>query len=184
VDVEVLDSLYAELRRCRTHCKVKHGLVDHRTPRDHECDERCRPHRCNPSLTTIRHIHSVLRGAYEKGVRWRWVATNPVRHVDPPAAKRPDPQPPTPEEAARIVEEARGDPDWGMLVWLTMTSGELCGLRLSNVDLTACSPSAAIAHGTDRQEKDTKNAPAASGVALSRGRQGADGALGPVPGAL
>ena len=78
VGVEVLDSLYAELRRCRIHCTGGRG-VDHRTPRPHECDERCRPHRCNPlSSTTIRHIHFILRAAYEKGVRWRWVGANPV----------------------------------------------------------------------------------------------------------
>jgi hypothetical protein len=37
-DVETLDSLYAELRRCRIHCDRSRGLVDHRTPREHECD--------------------------------------------------------------------------------------------------------------------------------------------------
>ncbi|WP_346279467.1 hypothetical protein [Pseudonocardia sp.] len=61
------------------------------------------------------------------------MARNPILLFDAPAARRPDPQPPTPEEAARIVEEAWEDPDWGMLVWLTMTTGarrgELCGLR-------------------------------------------------------
>ena len=41
VGVEVLDSLYAELRRCRIHCTDGRG-VDHRTPRDHFCDSRCR----------------------------------------------------------------------------------------------------------------------------------------------
>nr|WP_255620941.1 site-specific integrase [Pseudonocardia sp. DSM 110487] len=140
VDVEVLDSLYAELRRCRVHCDRSRGLVDHRTPRRHECDSRCRPHRCNGlSSTTIRHIHFVLCSAYEKGVRWRWVSQNPVKLVDAPRPTAPDPQPPTPAEAAQIVEEAWQDPDWGMLVWLTMVTGarrgELCGLRWSHVDL-------------------------------------------------
>ena len=69
LDGETLDSLYAELRRCRIHCTDRRG-VDHRTPRAHECDERCRPHACKGlSSTTIRHIHFILRGAYEKGVR-------------------------------------------------------------------------------------------------------------------
>jgi integrase len=64
VDAEVLDSLYAELRRCRIHCADGRG-VDHRTPREHVCDDRCRRHICRPlSPTTIRHIHFVLRGAY------------------------------------------------------------------------------------------------------------------------
>jgi integrase len=164
VDVETLDSLYAELRRCRIHCDRSRGLIDHRTPRQHECDDRCRPHRCDGlSSTTIRHIHFVLRGAFEKGVRWRWVNRNPVLLVDAPRPNAPDPRPPTPEEAALIVEEAWQDPDWGMLVWLTMTTGarrgELCGLRWSHVDLTngVLTIRRAIAqHGTDRFEKDTK----------------------------
>jgi integrase len=164
VDAEVLDSLYAELRRCRDHCTGKRG-IDHRTPRQHECDERCRPHACRPlSGTTIRHIHFVLRGAYEKGVRWRWVSVNPVLEASPPPARKPDPRPPSPEEAARIVTAAwESDPDWGMLVWLTMTTGarrgELCALRWSHVDLSTgvVTIRRAVAQdGRHREEKDTK----------------------------
>jgi integrase len=164
VDVETVDSLYAELRRCRIHCDRSRGLLDHRTPREHECDDRCRPHRCNGlSSTTIRHIHFVLRGAFEKGVRWRWVNQNPVLLVDAPRPNAPDPRPPTPEEAALIVEEAWQDPDWGMLIWLTMVTGarrgELCALRWSHVNLPGAvlTIRRAIAqHGTERFEKDTK----------------------------
>jgi integrase len=163
LDLEVLDSLYAELRRCRDHCTDRRG-VDHRTPREYVCDERCRPHICSPlSGTTVRHIHFVLRAAYEKGVRWRWVASNPVLLAVPPAARRPDPRPPTPEDAARIVEAAWEDPDWGTLVWLTMTTGarrgELCGLRWSDVDLpgSVLTLRRAVAQdGRHREEKDTK----------------------------
>jgi integrase/DNA-binding transcriptional regulator YhcF (GntR family) len=163
MDAEVLDSLYAELRRCRVHCTDRRR-VDHRTPREHVCDERCGPHRCRPlSSATIRHIHFVLRGAYEKGVRWRWVGTNPVLMATPPAARRPEPRPPSAEEAARLVEDAWDDPDWGMLVWLMMTTGarrgELCALRWRHVDLAAgvVTLSRAIAQdGTHREEKDTK----------------------------
>ena len=58
--------------------------------------------------------------------------------MDAPVAKQPDPQPPSPEEAAQIVDAAWEDPDWGTFVWLTMTTGaqrgELCALRWSNVD--------------------------------------------------
>lgn len=62
VGAEALDSLYAELRRCRNHCAGSVKRVDHRTPREHECDHRCRPHRCRPlAPATIRHIHFVHR---------------------------------------------------------------------------------------------------------------------------
>jgi hypothetical protein len=119
-----LDSLYAELRRCRVNRRPRSTTVDHRTPRVHECDERYRTHVCRPlSNTTIRHIHHVSSGAYERAVRWRWVAASPVVQADVPVATPPDPQPPTPKEAARLIEEASIDPDWGALVWFTMTTG-------------------------------------------------------------
>jgi integrase len=163
VGVEALDSLYAELRRCRTHCTGR-GHVDHRTPREHACDVRCRPHVCHPlAPATIRHIHFVLRGAYEKGVRWHWVSVNPVEFASPPAARPPDPRPASAEEAARILDEAWRDPDWGVLVWLTMTTGlrrgELCALRWSDVDLpngTLTVRRSIRQDGVHRDEKDTK----------------------------
>jgi integrase len=139
VDADVLDSLYAELRRCRAHCDSKRG-IDHRTPREHVCDERCRPHDCAPlSATTIRHIHFVLSGAFAKAVRWRWVSSNPVSLASPPAARKPEPDPPSAEQAALLLAETWRDPDWGTLVWLTMTTGarrgELCALQWRDIDL-------------------------------------------------
>jgi integrase len=54
----------------------------------------------------------------------------------------PQPDPPTVEQAARIVDAAWGQDDaWGTLVWLVMVTGvrraELLALRWSDVDLTA-----------------------------------------------
>jgi integrase len=140
LDAEVLDSFYAELRRCRQHCSGKAG-ARHWTRQAHECDQRCtRPHVCKPlGASVVRHIHFLLSGAFERAVRWRWVGVNPVSMATPPAAPKPNPQPPSPREAARIVEEAWKDPDWGALVWTAMTTGarrgELCAIRLHSVDL-------------------------------------------------
>ena len=137
---DVFDSFYAELRRCRDHCTGK-GLSDHRTPVEHECDERCRPHTCRPlGASAIRQIHFILSGALKRAVRWRWLATNPIAEAEPPKAPKPNPQPPTPEEAGRILEAAwAADPGWGTLVWLAIVTGirrgELCGLRWRDVDL-------------------------------------------------
>lgn len=164
IDVEILDSLYAEMRRCREHCRDRRG-VDHRTTFPHQCDQRCRPHRCRPlGNATIRKIHYVLSGAYKRAVRWRWVAVSPMGQAEPPPVPAPDPQPPTPEEAARLVAEAwRRDPDWGMFVWLTMVTGarrgEVCGLRWQHVDLErgVITIRRAIAQvGGETEEKDTK----------------------------
>lgn len=140
LDAEILDALYAELRRCRLHCNGKRG-PQHWSRHEHACDRRCsRPHVCRPlGASVVRHVHFLLSGAFERAVRWRWVGINPVTMASPPAAPRPNPQPPSPREAARIVEESWKDPDWGALVWTAMTTGarrgELCAIRLHSVDL-------------------------------------------------
>ena len=104
---------------------------------EHRCDDRCaRP----LGATTIRHMHFILSGAYKRAVRWKWVTVNPLPEAEPPAAPVPNPHPPSASEAARIVNEAWKDPDWGTLIWLVMTTGarrgELCALRWSRLDLT------------------------------------------------
>ena len=87
----------------------------------------------------MRHIHFILSGAYKKAVRWRWVAASPISQAEPPAAPKPNPHPPTPDEAARILTEAWRDPDWGTLLWVAMTTGarrgEICAIRWSAVNL-------------------------------------------------
>jgi site-specific recombinase XerD len=66
--------------------------------------------------------------------------TNPIDQTEPPATARPDPQPPTPDQAARIATEAWRDLDWGMLVWLALMTGarrgELCALRWDRLDFS------------------------------------------------
>jgi integrase len=89
---------------------------------------------------TIRKIHFIISGAFQRAVRWKWVAMNPAPQAEPPSAPPPDPQPPTADEAACIVNAAWKDPDFGVLVWLAMTSGarrgELCGLRWPHLNET------------------------------------------------
>jgi integrase len=113
LDADILDSFYAELRRCRDHCDGCRR-IDHRTPLTHACDDRCRQHECRSlGATTIRHMHFILSGAYKRAVRWRWVPINPVGQAEPPAAPAPNPQPPSPEDAARMLNTSCADPDWG-----------------------------------------------------------------------
>jgi integrase len=162
VDGEVLDSFYAELRRCRNRCDGRRGRVDHRTTRDHECDERCRPHTCRPlAAATVRQIHWILSGAFDRAVRWNWVSVSPVGSAEPPAPPMPDPEPPTAAEAVRIVTEAFTDPDWGAFVWTAMTSGarrgELCALRRSHREAGVLNvPRSVRGRRADLREKDTK----------------------------
>ena len=73
-----------------------------------------------------------MSGAYKDAIRWEWIAVNPMVRGRKPAQSPPNPQPPSAEEAARLVNECwqRG---FGPFVWLAMTTGarrgELCALR-------------------------------------------------------
>ncbi|HEY6424224.1 MAG TPA: tyrosine-type recombinase/integrase [Pseudonocardiaceae bacterium] len=93
------------------------------------------------SNRSIRYVHFILSGALKRAVRWRWIATNPIAQAVPPSQPKPNPQPPTAEQAARILTEAWQDPDWAMLIWLTMVTGfrrgELCAVRWRHLDLAA-----------------------------------------------
>ncbi|TCC64747.1 GntR family transcriptional regulator [Kribbella pittospori] len=163
VDADVLDSYYAELRRCRHHCD-RRPFTEHRTKTQHECDQRCRPHECRPlGASTVRQIHFILSGAFRQAVRWKWVSVNPMPTGKPPSAPKPNPRPPTADEAARILGEAFSDPAWGTFVWLAMVTGarrgELCGLRWSKVDLdqgTIVIDTSVAQNSSKKWLKDTK----------------------------
>jgi integrase len=89
--------------------------------------------------SSIRQVHSCLSGALKRAVRWHWIGVNPLDQAEPPRTVAADPHPPTPEQAATIVNTAFRDFAWGMLVWLAMTTGarrgELCALRWDLLDL-------------------------------------------------
>jgi integrase len=184
VDVELLDSLYAELRRCRGHCDGRPQL-QHRTAKEHECDEHvgkpclppapgtcracrraCRSHVCHGlSDSSVRQVHWIVSGALDRAVAWKWISVNPADQAAKPPVPHPEPQPPTAEEAARLVTAAAAsDPDWGAFVWTKMTigarRGEMCALRWSHLQLdkSLISLSRAIYVDEDGQvhDKDTK----------------------------
>lgn len=163
LDAEVFDSFYRTLRTCRTHCGGR-KFVEHRKAGEHECTEKCRAHKCKPlAASTIRKVHWCLNGAFQDALRWKWITVNPLDQAEPPKAPTPNPKPPTPEEAAAIVNEAFKDLSWGMLVWVAMTTGarrgELCALRwdLLDLDNAVLWIRTAIAQdGAQTWEKDTK----------------------------
>jgi integrase len=148
LDAEMLESLYAELRRCRDRCGGR----------------RQAGHACRPlAPATIRLIHANLSAALSSAVRWRWLAVNPAAQAAKPTVPKSDPQPPSEHQAARIVVEAWKDPDWGMLVWLAMVTGarrgELCALRWDSVDFTTSVlqiRTSIAQQGAKTWEKDTK----------------------------
>lgn len=142
ITARLLESFYTDLRRCRVRCDGKPYVEKHMKFGKHDCAaENCKPHVCKPmGSSTVRQIHAILSGTLDAAVRWDWISANPARVARKPKQKRPEPDPPTSAEAARLSEEAfRMDDDWGTLVWLAMTTGmrrgELVGLRFSRIDL-------------------------------------------------
>lgn len=176
----ILEQFYAQLRRCRLRCDGK-PFIEHRTDEPHECrivkhkrkrrhdcaDAGCRvvecgPHICRPlSASTVRQIHFIISGALSAAVRWDWIPNNPAAVAKKPRQPTPQPSPPTPAEAAAIVEAAwKHDADWGTLVWLVMVTGarrgELVALRWEHVDLDSGLLEIRRSYTSESGEKDTK----------------------------
>lgn len=138
-----LETFFAELRRCRTLCDGRPTVV-HRAKGEHDCGKaRCGPHVCKPmAASTVRQMHAVISGALSAAVRWDWLPNNPASGAQRPRQRPPQPDPPSPADAARIVDAAfEADEDFGTLVWLVMTTGmrrgEVCALQWSRVDVEA-----------------------------------------------
>ncbi len=170
VTAKMLEDFSAELRRCRARCDGR-PMVDHRVEGPHECRVvrhrrplgrppvdghashdfaaagcvvvECPPHSCRPlSRSTIRHVHFAISALLSAAVRWDWIKTNPAAVAKKPRQLPPQPNPPTVEQAGRIVTAAwEQDDDWGTLVWLVMVTGlrraELLALRWLDVDLAS-----------------------------------------------
>jgi len=136
-----LESLYAELRRCRLRCDSK-PFIEHKKTCEHDCAKsKCKLHECDPmASSTVRQIHSIISSVMNAAIRWGWIDSNPATIAKRPKQKPPEPDPPSPADAARLVDKAFDlSDDWGTLVWLVMTTGmrraEVAGLRWSNIDL-------------------------------------------------
>ncbi len=122
LDAELLERFYARLRKCNKLCTGSSA------------------HQCRPlSGSTVRQIHFILRAALDRAVRWRYLSTNVAALAAPPAFEHSEPDPPSAEEVAALLNEAWTDPSWGLFLWLVMVTGcrrgEMCALRWTDVDL-------------------------------------------------
>lgn len=91
------------------------------TDGEHDCAASVRkPHTCKPlAAATVRQIHSVLIDALLAAERWGLDRHQPARVARCPRLKPPEPDPPTPAEAASPKKRS---------AWMTMGP---CGLRFS-----------------------------------------------------
>ncbi len=70
VDGRLLDTFYAQLRRCRACCEGKSRHVKHRMNREHACADRCVVVPCKPlSTSSIRAAHWILSATFGRAVR-------------------------------------------------------------------------------------------------------------------
>ena len=123
LDAELLERFYARLHRCREMCTGR--------PRA--------GHVCRPlSTSTTRKVHYIIRGALERAVRWRHLGVNKAAMALAPPPRPTEPDPPSADEAARLLNTAWNDPEWGLLLWLTMLigprRGEISALRWRHID--------------------------------------------------
>jgi hypothetical protein len=155
-----LDSLYTALKKCSRLCRrltrTEHHadgehacdarcgpLRDHRTTRPHSCDGRCRLHACKPmSPATILRIHSIISSALDLAVRYDWTDRNVAKNASPPHPRKREPDPPTPDQAARLLNLVWAeDEEFGLYLWTAFTTGarrgEVSALRENRFDFTA-----------------------------------------------
>jgi hypothetical protein len=124
IGADTLDTLNAHLKRCSRICarlpKTEHyadgahacdercgPLRDHRTTRPHACDQRCTPHTCTPLKPSSRlKVLSIISAALALAKRYKWVEGNVAEDATMPSPGRPQPDPPTPRQAARLLNLA------------------------------------------------------------------------------
>lgn len=123
LDAELLERYYARLHRCRDLCSGRARAG----------------HACRPlSSSTTRKIHYIIRGALERAVRWQHLGVNKAAMATAPSPRPAEPDPPSAAEAVRLLNESWSDPEWCLLLWLTMVTGsrrgEVSALRWRDID--------------------------------------------------
>lgn len=91
------------------------------------------------SPTRIRKVHTVLRSAFRRAVKWGWIPANPATDPDLPPLDDTEIEPPTPEQVRALFAAAEArDLRIHVAIHLAATlgcrRGELCGLQWPDVD--------------------------------------------------
>jgi len=128
------------------------------------------------SGTSVRHLHSVLHGAFDDAVKWGLVARNVCDAVSPPARNRTEMQTWNAAEARAFLSASTGhrlEALWQLAITTGMRRGELLGLKWSDVDLdgNALSVRRSLSRGDTSRliEREPKTQAGRRRIALSPG---------------
>ena len=82
----------------------------------------------------ILRIHSIISSALDLAVRYDWTDRNVARNASPPHPRKREPDPPTPDQAARLLNLVWAeDEEFGLYLWTAFTAvarrGEVSALR-------------------------------------------------------
>ena len=106
------------------------------------------------SPTSIECQHATLRQALNAAVSWRLIIKNPAAEIlSPPKRNKPKNAVYTPEQVQELLNAAQGTEMYlpAMLGFLVgLRRGEICGLRMQDIDLK--NKSANIRHALDRMK--------------------------------
>ncbi len=77
---------------------------------------------------SVRRIHAILSAALNYAVGWGWIDRNPAEYAHPPKMRKRRPQAPEAEQVAQLINLAwKEDPEFGLFLWLAVTTGARCG---------------------------------------------------------
>lgn len=100
---------------------------------------------------TIRHRHNVMHAALGQAVKWGWLTANVADRASPPAPTRAKIVYPSEAQVDRVLAVIEAAEDREFLTFLLLAGatgarrGELCGLRLDDLDLATEPASVTIA---------------------------------------
>ena len=90
---------------------------------------------------TILRIHSIISSALDLAVRYDWADRNVAKNASPPHPRKREPDPPSPDQAARLLNLVWiQDEEFGLYLWTAFTTGarrgEVSALRENRFDFT------------------------------------------------
>lgn len=89
------------------------------------------------STDYVRHIHAILRKAFEQAVKWELISQNPINKVDPPKLRKTNMQTWDMDQCLQFLENSKSHVHYiifSLAIHTGMRKGEILGLRWKDID--------------------------------------------------